>query len=177
MFTKIYEMARRIKQKILFEQIHQFLDSKYCTGDKNTHREWLLEFVCHTKAKEAKYITFLEIKSFGDFVIEKEASQFFRNQAAKVLRKFLDFCVKKRYITYIPEENLRKPTEDDKMSMMNKIIPRPNRLPDVEMVKKVRKLHNVHRLSFRKISELLTEKMGKKIHLNSVQRWYHTSKV
>lgn len=182
MFFNIFRMVRKMKQKMLYDQIFEFLESKHCTGSKSLHKDWLLELVCHTKAKDVRGITYRDLMDFSNYVFNREASEFRRNEAIKILRKFYKYCIVMRYCSRIPDNEsaneLKQPTEDDIMALMSKVVfSKPGPMPDVALVRKIRNLRNSHGLSFRQIVKRLEEETGKRHYVASVFRLYNNVKV
>lgn len=178
MFNKIRQMTRRVRQKILFSQIMEFLaDSKFNTNgglSRYTTREYLFELTCHSKAKQVKEITYLELKSFTDHIFKTEPSEWEREHAAKIIRKFFRFCISKNHVAEFPREHLRIIDENDKMSFINKVLnKRPLRKPNLKMVLRVRDLKDNSYKSFREIAKILTKETKKRQHTATIFRWYH----
>jgi hypothetical protein len=164
-----------MKQKVLFERILEFLESKYCTGNKNAHREWLLEFTCHTKASNPREITPDEIDSFANYVLSQR-TPYTRDEAAKVLRKFFAWCVLKRYMFSLPTERVQ-PNENDKEHFIKKVLSIKPTSAKASLVKKIRELRNGEELSFGEIAKRLTTETGKTHHRGNICYLYHNAKI
>jgi hypothetical protein len=172
MFEIIKDKLRRIKQKVLFERIHEFVNSKYCTGDKQAQWGWLLEFTCHTEAREPRKILYKDIQSFSKYVLETN-TPYTLDEAARALRKFLNWCVLKKYMPEFPSENLRKPDENDIMNFMQKVYNRRGPMPDVNLIRKIRLFKDKQGMSFTDIAERLKEETGKKYYAPNLHKLYH----
>jgi dGTP triphosphohydrolase len=177
----ILAMLKRLNQKRLEAQMMEFLDDpKYCNGKKKDSREWLLELKYCTDAKDIRGIKYADLEKFYDHVRKKESSEFFRLEAAKIVRKFYRKGIAEGWVKHFPTEDELKPTnKNGRIEFMNKITKgwRRGPMPNAEMVKRVRYLKDTCGKHFRDIVAILEKETGKKQYLSSVSRWYHTEKI
>lgn len=184
---KIYEMARRLKQKVLFSQIFEFLgQSKFNAHwsiSRYTRREYLLELTCHTSAKEVRFIKYEDLKSFTDHLFRTESSEWEREYAAKIVRNFYRYCISKGYVAEMPWRPLKEITNDEKEAFIKTFTAnkKPSRTPNMNMVMRVGELKEQLNKrgtpnTLREITAILTKEIGRKQHLSSICKWYNVYK-
>ena len=162
------QMYRRLFQKDLINQICEFVNSKYCTGRKEEHRKWLLDFVEFTRARSAIEIKYSELEDFSRYILSI-GTPYTAIKAETVVRKFLKFCLLKSYIYKMPDE-VTAPT-DQEVHRLTRMITKTasNRYQIVNRVAELRR----DGLTFEKVAEKLTEEYGKKFYRPNICKLYN----
>lgn len=148
----------------IFRQIDRYYDWRGASYPFSARRdrEQLREFVLMCKIRTCSDITAESCKLY----VQRQNSQYFRNNAACILRKFIRYLVWAGYLEVapiIPEATIAGMTE------------RIDTRVHWGQVKRVKSLRDEAGLSFRKIQSRMQEEDNRPYNLKMIHSWYSRS--
>lgn len=149
------------KQPPIYEIIDEF------TAWKSERYPWIAGAQQSLLYRFAKTFKLDKVEDIGEthlaFFVGQELTAFYGAQALKAIRAFLWYCKRAGYNVLSPqmatEEKLRK----------------AGRPVEWDMVRKVKELKEGRGLSYNEVTSALSAVLKRKIHRNSVIRWYKQS--